>query len=733
MKKPLHILFLGITLLLPLHANEPIKNRPKTCLVLSGGGARGAAHIGVIKMLEQYRIPIDCIAGTSMGALVGGAYASGSSVEDMEKLLASLSTETLFQDSPPRAELNIRRKQEDYTLLTSPEVGSASITGAKLPRGIVSGVQLETVLRKISMPGYHDFDKLPIPYRAVATDLTTGKAEIFKKGELANVMRASMSVPVAIAPVEIDGKLLVDGMLTDNLPIDVAHTMGADVIIAVNVGTPLMKREQLGSIVGVAGQMISILTEQNVQNSLALLTPNDILITPELGDFQTSDFDHLKDTLMIGENAARKMESQLLKLSLSPQEYASYRKAIPPLLANSSHVIDQIEYKDFNHVNPRYVESLIDSKAGEMMNQEILDHDLQILYGTGDFEHVHYKLNKDKDDHYLLSIDAKEKSWGPNYLRFGMGLDSDFHGNAEFNLIGRIRKTWLNSLGAESITDIQIGHTNRISSEFYQPLNGRQNYFVAPMIEVKQSPIDLYAGNQNIARYIIERYRAGIDIGASLNTYGELRAGIRKGIGKASLEIGPESMIPKDNTLNEGSFIASLLLDKFDSVTFPMDGWMLKTNLYNANTVLNADDTYTKWDAQGSFVHSFGRHTFNLFAAGAGSLEGELPYYDQHKWGGFLRQSGYQNGQFLCESFSFGRLMYYNKLIEYPALKGVYAGLSFEVGKINDPLVNETSTDLLISGAGFLGAKTPFGPLYFGYGQAQDGSNSFYLFLGLPY
>ncbi|MBL4743936.1 MAG: patatin-like phospholipase family protein, partial [Cycloclasticus sp.] len=213
---------------LPARAESPstIGNsaqRPKICLVLSGGGARGAAHVGVLKVLEQYRIPIDCIAGTSMGALVGAAYASGNSVADMETLLAGLNTNKLFVDKPPRAERDIRRKQEDRSLLFSPDLGLGSIGGDTLPKGLVTGVQLESVLRELSAPGYLDFDALPIPFRAVSTDLVTGKAVVFDKGELASAMRASMSVPIAIAPVEVDGKLLVDGMLVNNMPVDVGR------------------------------------------------------------------------------------------------------------------------------------------------------------------------------------------------------------------------------------------------------------------------------------------------------------------------------------------------------------------------------------------------------------------------------------------------------------------------------------------------------------------------------
>lgn len=706
--------------------------RPKVCLVLSGGGARGAAHVGVIKVLEEYRVPIDCIAGTSMGSLVGAAYASGTSVADMEKIMGGLSTNTLFRDKPPREELQIRRKQEDRSLLFGPELGIGSIGGTMLPQGVVSGVQLESVLRELSAPGYRDFDKLPIPYRAVATNLETGQAVIFDKGELANVMRASMSVPVAIAPVEIDGKLMVDGMLVNNLPVDVARAMGADIIIAVNVGTPLAKREELGSILGVAGQMISILTEQNVQASIALLKPSDILISPELGDFATSDFDHLPTTLPIGEAAARKVADQLSRLSLSPGQYAVYRKGLSNLIAQDMRPVDKIRFENLKRVNPEYLQSLMDTQPGKPIEQKVLDKDLRRVYGTSDFEHINYRIIEDQGQR-VLAVDAVEKSWGPNYFRFGLGLDSDFQGTANFTVQGRFRKTWLNSLGAEWLTDVQVGHTNRLASEFYQPIDSEHLYFVAPSIELKQSSSDLYSNNELIARYDMKRYRVGLDIGRDMGQYGQVRLGIRKGVIEPSLAIGSPNLSPGTDSISEGAFVASIQLDKLNSVTFPTDGWLASANLYNANSSLGADDSYTKWDMRGTYVHSFGKHTFSLTGVANGKLDGTLPRYDQNQWGGLMRQSGYRVGQLLGESLTFGRLMYYNKLVDYKMFDGLYAGFSLEAGKMRHPLVPGNSTDLIKSAAVFLATDSPIGPVYLGYGRADDGNSSFYLFLGLPY
>ena len=254
----------------------------------------------------------------------------------------------------------------------------------RLPKGVVTGVQLETVLRELSKAkGYHNFDELPIPFRAVATDLVTGKVVVFSEGELANVMRASMSVPGAVAPVEFGGMMLVDGMLTSNLPVEAARAMGADIIIAVNVGTPLLKREELNSILGVSGQMLSILTEQNVQASLALLKPTDILISPELGDFSTGDFDNLPQIGPLGEVAARKVADRLAQLSIPPPNTRRWRKrqlvaAAEPTAAGR----DEIRFENLKRVNPETAQAVMETQVGQPIDQATIDGDMRRLYGT---------------------------------------------------------------------------------------------------------------------------------------------------------------------------------------------------------------------------------------------------------------------------------------------------------------------------------------------------------------
>jgi len=712
----------------PAAAGNP--QRPKICLVLSGGGARGAAHVGVLKVLEELRVPVHCIAGTSMGALVGAAYATGTKLTEMDEILKEITTELLFKENPPREELPIQRKADDYRLFFGPEIGVGS-KGLGLPKGVVTGVQLETVLRRLSKAkGYYRFDTLPIPFRAVATDLVSGKAVVFSDGELAHVMRASMSVPGAVAPAEFGGKILVDGMLTGNLPVEVARAMGADVIIAVNVGTPLLKREDLTSIFGVTGQMLSILTEQNVQTSLAALKPSDILISPELGNFSTGDFDNLPKIAPLGEAAARKSADRLAQLAIPAGEYAALRRRQQIAVVPDLQPVNEIRFQNLQRVNPKTAQAVMDTETGKPIDQQTLDRDMRRLYGTGDFEHVNYSL-LEEPGRRVLAVDAVEKSWGPDYLRFGLGLSSDFTGDAYFNLLARYRRTWLNSLGAEWRTDLQVGRTTSLSSEFYQPINAEGEFFVAPNLLIERRSTTVYSGEDRLARYDFTSSTLGLDAGFQFKRYGEFRMGVQRGVMDPRLDTGPAFLSPRESNIDTGAVRARLFFDRLDSVIMPRSGWNGSVNVYNSNTSIGADANYTKWDLAGTVATSFKEHTFNFSVKAGGPIgSNPLPVYDQFQWGGFLQQSGYKTGALYGERIGYARAMYYHRISRGTFLEGAYGGFSLEVGKVGNPLIPGSPDGLLKSTSIFVTTDTPIGPAYLGYGYAQGGIDSLYFYLG---
>ena len=299
---------------------------PRIGLALSGGGARGLAHVGVLKVLEEMRIPISCISGTSMGAIVGGTYASGRPADEMAKIVVAARWDDLFRDAPPRKEIAVRRKFDDYKTLFKPEFGIKD-GGLMLPKGVIAGVSIEAFFRELATPafGIGDFNKLPIPFHAMATDIETGESVVLDHGSLSQAMRASMSVPGAIAPVEIDGRLLVDGGIANNLPIGEARRMCGDVIIAVNISTPPLKREDLTSALSVTAQLINFLGKQTVDEQIRSLGAKDVLISPDLGDISAGSFTRAEDAITIGEKAARAMADKLARYSVTPEQYAALR------------------------------------------------------------------------------------------------------------------------------------------------------------------------------------------------------------------------------------------------------------------------------------------------------------------------------------------------------------------------------------------------------------------------
>ena len=455
----------------------------------------------------------------------------------MERDVANIKTEMLTRDQPPRAEISIHLKQEDWRDFIGPQFGFRD-GSLLLPKGAITGVALEAVLRDLALAkGDWNFDKLPIPFRAIATDVVSGQMTVLKSGDLATAMRASMSVPGAIAPVQIDGKMLVDGGLTRNLPVDIARAMGADVIIAVNLGTPLLQRDQITSAFSVALQMLNILTEQNVGTSLASLQPQDILIQPALGRYSAGDFDNMPSTIPIGEAAARQVADQLKRYSLPPEQYAMHRQGQVRVVAQDTRKVDEIRVEGLERVNEEVVIQSMATTVGEPLDVATLDLDMRRIYGRGDFEHVGYELI-DEPDHRILAVQAVEKAWGPTYVRFGLSLSSDFRGDNAFNLLASIRRTWLNRLGGEWRADVQVGNDGLLFTEFYQPLVASQFFFIAPRAQLVNGPADIYGGPDGddlAARYNISIGTVGLDLGSQFTKYGELRVGVMAGQGDADL------------------------------------------------------------------------------------------------------------------------------------------------------------------------------------------------------
>ncbi len=704
---------------------------PRIGLALSGGGARGIAHVGVLKVLEELRVPIHCVTGTSMGAIVGGTFAAGRPPAEMEKIVLEADWDAIFRDRPPRHEIAVRRKVDDYKTLFAPEFGVTD-DGLALPKGVIAGVSIESFFRVLSTPafGITDFRKLPIPFRAMATDIETGESIVLDHGSVAQAMRASMSVPGAIAPVEIEGRLLVDGGIANNLPIDEARKLCADVVIAVNISTPPLKRQQITSALSVAAQLVNFLGKQTVDEQLKSLGPKDVLIAPDLGDISAATFDRSVDAVRIGEQATRAMADSLKRYSLPAEQYAALRMT---QVAERKELgtVAEIRVEGLERTNPEVLRALVESKPGEPLSEETLGADLRRIYGTGAFESIGYHLSGDSGPRALI-IKPREKSWGPDYLRFGLALASDFQGDNQFNLLVQYRKTWLNRLGGEWMTEAQIGQDTHLYSEFYQPVNETGRWFVAPYGMIGRQTRGVFAGDEKVADYLIDSGQVGLDGGAALGTWGQLRFGPVWTRIDARVDTG-SPVLPSTRQTTAG-LRALLFVDQTDHAFFPTRGFSAVGSAYAAMTSLGSALNYQRLEGKARGATSWGPHTLSYFISGGTDLGSDMPAYESFTLGGPMRLSAYRVNQFAGREFAFGRLMYYKRMFPLPDIlgSGIYMGGSAEVGQMKDRFDGLPSAGTLWSGSVFLGADTFAGPGYLGIGVGKDGNWSLYMLLGAP-
>ena len=707
-----------------------IGSTPRIGLALSGGGARGLAHIGVLKVLEEMRVPVHCVTGTSMGAVVGGTFAAGVSPEAMEKKVATTVWDEVFTDRPPRAEISTRRKIDDYKTLFAPEFGVKDGNLA-LPKGLLAGLSIETYFRELTAPAgtAADFASLPVPFRAVAADIVTGDAVVIQRGSLSQAMRASMSIPGAIAPVEIDGRLLVDGGIANNLPINEARKLCGDVIIAVNISTPPLKREELTSAMSVSLQLINLLGKQTVEEQIKSLGERDVLITPELGNISAGSFDRAADAIRIGEEAARAAASQLERYRVTQAQYAELRRH-QLAEAKGLGMVDEIRFEGLERTNPEVLRSLVETKPGEPLEEKVIGADLRRIYGRGDFERVDYRIVEEPGRRVMV-ITPREKPWG-NYLRIGAGFATDFHGNSPFNILAQYRRTWLNSLGGEWLVEGQIGRDPRLYTDFFQPINESGNFFVSPYGSIGRSFRGVYSGDVRVADYEAREQRLGFDIGTILGrTWGEARIGPVWRQIDARPEVGIEGLPRLKETVAGGAF--RLIGDHLDNAWIPRSGHRVLFSAFATSDGMGSDRSYRRIEGAATYVQSFGPHTVNLMAA-AGTDQGTgVPFYDAFTLGGPLLLSGYRIGQLTGERMAFGRLLYYNRAIPLPDIlgSGVFVGGSLEVGRVKgrfDGLPDTTAKSASI----FVAAETFLGPAYLGIGRGDGNRTQLYMLLGVP-
>ncbi|MBK6850543.1 MAG: patatin-like phospholipase family protein [Burkholderiales bacterium] len=754
----------------------PLARAPRIGLVLSGGGARGLAHVGVLKVLERARVPIAAIAGTSMGAIIGGLYASGVSADELERELLALDWDALFATRVPRASLAQRRKEEDFDVSPAIELGIKPDSGElMLPLGGVSSRGLELLLRRYTLPVRRaaHFDALPIPFRAVATDMETGAAVVFDRGDLATALRASMSVPGVFAPLEVDGRILGDGGLVNNLPVDVVRAMGVDVVIAVNIGTPLQPRATLGTVSGVTLQMINILTEQNVARSLAQLDAarGDILLVPPLGSLSSSDFARAPEFMLRGERQATLQFEQLAALGLSPEDWAVRRQRLAGWpAADAAPVLVSVTFEGQQVSRPQVYASRLASRVGQPFDARQAESDSRALAANDDYQHTDYRL-VDGPDGTGLVFQLDEKPWGPNYFRAGLELASDFAGRGEFNVKLSHNRHWLNAAGGEWRNRLQIGSMPRWSTEWYQPLTRQIDpsgaWFASLHADGERRRSNAYRplapgesgrSPQLLARYARSQLRAGFDIGQPWGRWGELRSGLSYD----SLTLQPE-LLAGDVTLTgagtdlhsqELSWRGVAVIDQLDYTSFPTQGYRVRlVGVYGRRSgapelLASGSENFRRVELDITDVHSVGRFSLDgtlrlryadqsliqpFSAPAPGSGNTTSGGVGQYTLGGFHNLSGYETDQLSGNQVVFGRLTGYLRLNNQPVLtRGFFAGATVELGNTWERRSSVRWRNLRSGYSVFLGADTGLGPFYLGLTWAPKGSTGVYLQLGRP-
>jgi NTE family protein len=711
--------------------------RPRICLVLSGGGARGMAHIGVLKVLEELKVPIDCIAGTSMGAVVGGLYASGMSAHDIDTTMRSVDWQEAFRDAPPRRDLAFRRKQDDRNFLVRLPLG---VKHGKilLPKGFIQGQKLQETLRQLTLPFSNstDFDLLPTPFRAVATDLITGNAVLMDKGDLAIALRASISAPGVFAPVESHDTLLVDGGLAENLPIDVARQMHADILIVSDVSFPLQPRAALDSALEISNQMLAILVRKDADRQRATLSAADVLIEPTLGTTSSTDFTAANSTIAAGERAARAMLAKLDGLSVGDAAHGSYlaRRAsrepgLPPIrFVRVDALSKRYEKTIMAEVRPLLDKPLTSAAVGERITE---------LYGLGNFETLDYSLvthGTGEDEEAGLEIRARRKSWGPNYVRFGLNLEDDFQGNSRYNAAARFIMTELNTLGAELVTDVQIGVDQKVAAEFYQPLNASRSWFIAPSVRIEGKDLPIYTNNVEVADFRVRELEGDLDVGTTLSNWGEIRVGIHRTNGATREHFGKPDLV--QSQYNNGELFMKFSYDRLDNVHFPRDGQTFTVQWDANRTDLGADTSFDKVQADWLMARSIGRNTFLFWTTAGSTVAGnigatQLP--DFYSLGGFFNLSGLAPQSLLGPNYAITRAIYFRRvsrggegLFEFP----VYLGMSLELGNTWEHRGDISFGSARKDGSVFIAFDTFLGPIYLGTGYDSSGTSSFSLFLG---
>ena len=705
---------------------DEFKSRPRVGLALSGGGARGAAHIGVIRVLREQNVPIDCIAGTSMGAIIGGLYASGMSPEEIEQAIDEIDWDSVFDDSTYRPDKTFRRKRDDDTFLIKRQLGFSD-GKIKTPLGLVQGQKIDFVLSKLTLPValVDDFDKLAIPFRAVAADIVTGEQVVLGSGSLATAIRASMSIAAVMAPVLIDGRMLVDGYIAANLPISVVRQMGADIVIAVDISTPLQSRDEIGSVLSIAGQLSGFLTRRNVELEIATLTETDVFIEPDLGDIETADFDRIREAVPTGRKAALKNLNRLQALALPDSaDTESLRVGRDPLSMRP--IIDFIRLDNQSAYSDKFVTSHVEEfQLGQPLDMEKLELGIARTYGTEVFQKVGFKLVEDGDQ-TGIEVTVVERDWGPKYLQFGLNIASQAGGENLINASISHLSTAMNPAGGEWRNTLTLGNVTSFSSAFHQPFGRDYRYFIAPKLIIGNTDYtELQSGD---AIRTVSVFAAGgeLAVGRDLGNWGGLRIGARYLSGEKDVRIGDPAPV---TDFDLGEAFVDFTVDRLDNRNFPRHGIFSSIRWTGGRESFGTDIEFDQLQLGFSAANSWGRNTLLTGIRYGTTFNGQAPLERLYRLGGFLNLSGLNPDELSGQHTGIATLAYYRRIGDSTLLP-TYIGGSAELGNAWQDRSDISFDSSIFAGSVFVGVDSILGPIYLAVGMAEHGQTALYFYVG---
>ncbi len=703
--------------------------RPRIGLVLSGGSAHGFAHVGVLTVLEELRVPVDVVAGTSMGSVVGGLYASGMSPAEMERLLLTTDWEDLLDDRPSRDRLSYRRKQDDVLNYVDLEMGLTR-KGIAFPSGLIAGQKLGFLLKALTLGtvGTESFDELPIPFRCVATDIATGEKVVLSDGSLAEAIRASMSIPGVFSPVPRGERLLVDGGLVENLPVAEAEAMGADVVIAIDVSSDKFDPERLKSFGGVLSRMASLPIKENVARALARAS---VVVSPRVADIPSMDFSRGGPLVTRGEEAARAVAKELASLSVSEDEYREYREKLrgrrrePP-------VVDSIQTVSAG-VDPRQVAARLETKPGRPLDVVVLRRDLDRIYEMGVFETVEFRLLRDEGRNVLV-IDAKPKSWGPTFLRVGSGLEANFDGDATLALRGLVHAMQLNPRGGELKVRLELGTMPGLHLELYQPLDFRGRFFASADVSWTRSVSRISTPEGLVGEGRVSLLQGVVDVGVSLGSWGQLRAGVYRGTGSGEPLVTNQPL--GDIDIDLGGVFAYLGVDTLDDLSFPRRGTIAQAQVEAFRESLGSESSFNRLILRGTHAIPAGSRSTVLLTGGwEDAMGSEPPFYLLFRLSDFTRLAALSREDAGGERAAYAAVTLQHRIASLPTRvgRGVFLGGTVEAGRVWARREEIGFDGVRPAGGLFVGADTVLGPIYAGFGAGYGGNTSLYVFLGRPY